>query len=1350
MDVLRPWIGLAVQCELDAAVQWRKNTVDNAQSEAVGEVTYEDDGSNLRVASHRVGVVQIREFQTYEEPIQAVVSDSQTSIQVIFAASSVSKYTAVARKRITDGTRGGLVQIRAFEIVATHLGPKQSRLKLLIKDFQSLGCDGSGTFGNPLPIGSKQNISAALNQLGELRAQAYTRRQPQSDSHDDPSASDIRSQAADGASDNDGTDVVTQAAFATQSKRAKYKGGLELGRPPEGKNDTITTITNSPPGKPSVSLSRPGIASDSNRKALLDLLKSKNKPGRFPMSNVIADPSFNQGLSRASAQGIEDSIKASEKNNSALAPSLAHSEASGQTIVTDRFMATRLAETKALKSPGSVKGSFYRNFETAYPAALISQSLVVDSGSTMHQSSTDLSIERPNRAVIDSFDILPTGLDTSPLKTNGTSNDDEEHPWKGMRRISRRDVIISRDQQALLDRQNSWLPPEPGHRGPVANVPIAVLQSLNTLAEHRATQAGRAKGNRQPSESPDGRRVIESTQNSISSDEESEEEQESDVPVSSSEWPPSSPPPVLKRNELPPDSSPASGKLPAMNGMEESKAKPGGGLLVTFRRGSSLSPHDEPAQYQTSGNSPQPGRFPEEQGLKHDESDIVSITGPLHNTIEQLSIQTTTGSNPQQGSWAHQLDTAARVQTVSRDVTRSKRSAQAGLAAENIIEVLSDADQMSDSDNSLLETSVPLALGDQPTEVDAVSGSRTGSVHAYPSTVSQGSKPVIQVKRTPKRSATFDEEVLVNQQIQSEVDAQSLRSASVSSSKYEPVFPDSGVIQPLPAMQALGQSAIQLMPSKSPVKSGSDTKRKADDHGILSPNITKRRKRFKPLSAFNFSQDQQEIQDPSVLARQQRREFFASRKGLVLQSNADFSNEAHEDKAQEAKHLITGLPEVSKDAEDVVMSPDHQLVEMNLSSELSQNHDTTFEPKMKALEALEERRPLLSQPIILEPTLKVPRTAVIEGVEDHAVKASETGAAGASTASSIHDRFRATYSEYTGDLKHFIAMAKKIDTLRSEDRMEHRSLWDDFIVRHKIEYRQYLLDCTEKAEDPIAYERFYRNEIDEPKFTKEVVTPSILADVLALAGPTSHTWQPRRSGAERYPVSTSSNQAPAGHRPTSSRDEGTIDTTADSQEHRTRVEPEIPTPVRSAKKGPRPLLWAKPAVKSELSPPVRRKATPGSPVSSRSLPLPVPLQTSLKPPMAAAGSPLRPRSARSDVSPAVAERKEQVKAGHSSTVVKNGHLRTAQQERSSVTDRLDTTSNNRVVEEGTPPSTADWWTDVNAPFKSFVRAYVSIESGKGNSFAKAGVQGHQKLGRIDSEGLVRPREKELDVLSWKV
>lgn len=57
--MLRPWLGLAVQCELDAVVKWRRSAADNPQSEAVGEVIYEDDGSNLRVASPRIGVVQI-------------------------------------------------------------------------------------------------------------------------------------------------------------------------------------------------------------------------------------------------------------------------------------------------------------------------------------------------------------------------------------------------------------------------------------------------------------------------------------------------------------------------------------------------------------------------------------------------------------------------------------------------------------------------------------------------------------------------------------------------------------------------------------------------------------------------------------------------------------------------------------------------------------------------------------------------------------------------------------------------------------------------------------------------------------------------------------------------------------------------------------------------------------------------------------------------------------------------------------------------------------------------------------------------------------------------------------------
>lgn len=402
-----------------------------------------------------------------------MVSDSRTSIQVTFAASAVCEYTAVTRKRLTDGTRGGLYQIRAFEIVATHYGPKQSRLTLLIKDFQSLGSDGSGTFGNPLPIASRQEISVALSQLGEFRAQKYTNSEPQSDLEDDASASEIRSQATGGPSDDE-AEVVMQAAFATQGIRSKYngKGRLELGLPTLGISNTTST-TKTPSLKSSVNVSRPGTGSNSDRKALFDLLTMKNKSGRAPRSNVTTDPSSNQALSRASGQDIEDNTKASEKDNSTSLPPLVHNEAPEQTMAPDlMLMATQPAQAKATQSPAPVKHQLSRDLRTPSQDLFNTQSLVGESGATMRRSGTDLSNGRPDRDVTDPVERgLPTGLDVSLLKMDENDNDAEVNPWKvrslitiarrgtdicckGMARISRRDVMISQDQQALLDRQD--------------------------------------------------------------------------------------------------------------------------------------------------------------------------------------------------------------------------------------------------------------------------------------------------------------------------------------------------------------------------------------------------------------------------------------------------------------------------------------------------------------------------------------------------------------------------------------------------------------------------------------------------------------------------------------------------------------------------------------------------------------------------------------------------------------------------------------------------------------------------------------------------------------------------------
>ena len=103
-----------------------------------------------------------------------------------------------------------------------------------------------------------------------------------------------------------------------------------------------------------------------------------------------------------------------------------------------------------------------------------------------------------------------------------------------------------------------------------------------------------------------------------------------------------------------------------------------------------------------------------------------------------------------------------------------------------------------------------------------------------------------------------------------------------------------------------------------------------------------------------------------------------------------------------------------------------------------------------------------------------------------------------SVPTTIFERFKRTYPDYPGDLKHFVAICRKISNLLDHDRMEHGSLWDDFIIRNKIDYAQYLRHCAEEAEDPVPYERFYRTEIEEPKYNSRVIGPRNLDKVLSL------------------------------------------------------------------------------------------------------------------------------------------------------------------------------------------------------------------------------------------------------------
>ena len=142
-----------------------------------------------------------------------MISDSTFRLKATISASAAQKFFRKSRKRITQSALGGLIQILDFEIVATHLGPRDSRLTLLINDFKSLGSEGSGLFGNPRPIEVNQEILELLENVKEFRAKESAESRQQTRKH---TVEEDSSQSENENVSSDDGQLSDQRAFVTQ------------------------------------------------------------------------------------------------------------------------------------------------------------------------------------------------------------------------------------------------------------------------------------------------------------------------------------------------------------------------------------------------------------------------------------------------------------------------------------------------------------------------------------------------------------------------------------------------------------------------------------------------------------------------------------------------------------------------------------------------------------------------------------------------------------------------------------------------------------------------------------------------------------------------------------------------------------------------------------------------------------------------------------------------------------------------------------------------------------------------------------------------------------------------------
>ncbi len=78
----------------------------------------------------------------------------------------VKAHVAHQRRRFTEDTRGGIIAITQYEIVAALVGDKRyPSVTLRVHDLQFRGSDGSATFGKPEPIQRRQKIYQLIQQL---------------------------------------------------------------------------------------------------------------------------------------------------------------------------------------------------------------------------------------------------------------------------------------------------------------------------------------------------------------------------------------------------------------------------------------------------------------------------------------------------------------------------------------------------------------------------------------------------------------------------------------------------------------------------------------------------------------------------------------------------------------------------------------------------------------------------------------------------------------------------------------------------------------------------------------------------------------------------------------------------------------------------------------------------------------------------------------------------------------------------------------------------------------------------------------------------------------------------------
>ncbi|KAF2877151.1 hypothetical protein BDV95DRAFT_601564 [Massariosphaeria phaeospora] len=1082
---LTPWLEETFACQLLLGNRWLKAKTSNSQAGIKPDPDrewaglYEDSGSCLDIIDEIHPTQNANIVILQQEPLLVTDGESYVSAQ-ISSGCARDFYTRYDGKSSSQVTTNTIVAVRKYAIRHTSYGPPQHKLRLVLVAIDWQGEGDTAPLGQPNPLQSSKEIQLGLQLLHDTRIQAdhsawglaldHT-----TDTMPRPTGMNGHNAVAETMPDS-------QMAFGTQAPHTFSTG-------PAGNKNTPLAMPNNVRG--------PNL---DPRSALVDLLKTKTNTKQQDSPTGLAKELM-RGLETPSIS-YSDQVHQSGKSPSGMARS--------PTSLTSQQLG-RSPPRKKQRSPPMMDAV---HEDDNFVGVDVPEELPYHAGNAASPHAPNLDIA-----------VLSVEVYSSPEQGDIYTADSD---WMQGFEFTHTSADPGSQQRSILMKEKSWYK---HHEFPEGNIPIQVLTQLRTSAETAKNLAEAEEGEEDSSD----------TDMDSSTDSSSNEESEGpiatgglneDVVASISEGVASSPPAIAwsitppsqprKAESLPPDSSidETRRRLFSNGVLEQEKVATQTAESPVVEIGSSppspLIPslpvplasgidYDDDTELDSSipqglgEDIQQPPSIlekfepvPKPEPLRHKSVIQVKETPyfkgkngysvPLANTSSATQPNTSSGS----GSIVEGTYNGDHLYTM--DAQTSKVEAERRLKSQK-----APHERLTSPVRSV---STPEKVALQPKQVRFPSHDVTMK-DAGPTSVP------VHNSFLPRQNDRLGHTDTANPE--REIENSNLTPVSFqiglvdSSSSNEQVVSQTADLSTAQTLNDPTTSGGAELPSVPP------TKRKLE---IFSPKQSARPKKRREIKIVSFRGGSPLSQDPVARVRIEKKEWIQKTREECEQSGVGAGEEvlnAIGSRTAECKVASkTNLSEAKRDAdpadvparsksdstrqETVLLATDHPphvSKERHASPSHQNGIDTTVSKEGLALpDAQSTGNPIAvvvpstsNNHVPFQPPVTIP-------VQE-------------STPLTVYDKFTKAYPEYTGGTQHFIGQCQKVYELELEDKMVPKWQWDDFIIRNRTDYIDYVTKCLNNGKDPEPYIRFYKDKIRDTKY-REGIIESVQTLVAAL------------------------------------------------------------------------------------------------------------------------------------------------------------------------------------------------------------------------------------------------------------